>query len=77
MNELLTLSQSQYVTPFSVSRVYFALDDRDSGFAWLERAYRERSNGMVYITQDRVFDRVRDDRRYRRLLDQVGLSDAW
>ena len=77
LNELLTLSQSQYVTPFSVSRVYFALDDRDSGFAWLERAYRERSNGMVYINQDRVFDRVRDDRRYRRLLDRVGLSDAW
>jgi len=77
LNELLTLSQSQYVTPFGVSRVYFALDDRDSGFAWLERAYRERSNGMVYITQERVFDRVRDDRRYRRLRDQVGLRDAW
>ena len=64
------------MSPVGIYGVYFFLGDVDSGFAWLERAFQERSNGLVYLAVDPVFDHVRDDPRYRRIAARVGLPDA-
>jgi serine/threonine-protein kinase len=76
LNELLNLSRITYVSPVGIYTAYFDLDDRDNGFAWLERAFQERSNGVAYIAVDAALDRVRDDPRYHRILDRIGLTDA-
>jgi serine/threonine-protein kinase len=76
INELLSLSRTTYVSPVSLYGVYFMLGDRDSGFAWAEKALEERSNGVVYMAVDRYFDDVRNDPRYRQIVKRVGLPDA-
>jgi TolB-like protein/Tfp pilus assembly protein PilF len=76
VQDMAALSRTNYVTPFGLARAYFALGDRDSGFAWLDRAFRERSNGMVYIGQEAVFAPFRDDPRYRRIRNAVGVVDG-
>ena len=53
--------------------VYFTLGDRDRGFEWLEKAYGERSNGIAYLTVDRIWDRVRGDPRFRDVLRRARL----
>jgi len=76
LNEVLSLARTTYVSPVSLYGVYFTLGDRDSAFAWADKALDERSNGAVYIAVDRYFDDVRDDSRYRQIVKRVGLPDA-
>jgi serine/threonine protein kinase/tetratricopeptide (TPR) repeat protein len=76
LNELINLSRTRYVSPVGIYAAYFFLGDADSGFAWVEKALQERSNGVAYIAVDHLFDRVRDDPRYRRIVDRIGLVDV-
>lgn len=73
LTRLLAVASTGYVSPFSVSQPHFRLGHIDRGFEWLERAYEERSNGMVYLAAEPAFARVRTDARYRDLLKRVGL----
>ena len=55
---------------------YFLLGDREKGFEWLAQAFRERSNGIVYLGVEPSLDVVRDDPRFQRALAQAGLSNV-
>lgn len=76
LREVVRRSQEEYVSPIAISGVYLRLADTDAAFEWLEQAFRERSNGMVYLALDSAYDRVRNDSRYRQLLTRVGLPDV-
>ncbi len=76
LNELLDVSRSHYVSPVSLYGTYFQLGDADKGFEWLGRAIEERSNGVAYITVDSFMNGVRNDPRYRQVLDRIGLRDV-
>jgi serine/threonine-protein kinase len=76
VRELLDISRQQYVSPVNMYLVYFLLGDRDNGFEWLAKAFRERSNGIVYLTAEPSLDVVRDDPRFRRVVAQTGLPDV-
>ncbi len=75
LNELLALSKRQYVSPVGLYNVYFVLDDADNGFAWLEKAIQERSNGVAYVLVDDFLDRVHSDPRYLSVLQRIGLMN--
>jgi len=76
LGELLELAHSRYVSPVGIYGVYFRLGDVDKGFAWLEKALQERSNGIVYLPVDAFMDGVRDDPRYRHVLERIGLANV-
>ena len=76
LKELLDLSRTRYVSPVGIYGAYFFLGDADQGFAWLEKSFQERSNGVAYLAVDAVFDRVRDDPRYRQIATRIGLTYA-
>ncbi len=67
------LARTQYVSPYSMAQAHLRLGDVDGGFAWLERAYAERSNGMVYLGVESALALARSDPRYQDLLRRVGL----
>jgi TolB-like protein/cytochrome c-type biogenesis protein CcmH/NrfG len=71
IGELLALSKRGYVSPALVAVAYIALGDRDRAFDWLERAYDERSNLMMYFAIHPLFDSVRDDTRYTSLESRI------
>jgi eukaryotic-like serine/threonine-protein kinase len=48
---------------------------RDEAFEHLEQAYQAKSEYLVYLKVDPVFDPVRPDPRYRQLLARLGLDE--
>ena len=73
LNELLKLNESRYVTPAALVNVYIGLGDKDQAFAWLEKAYQEKSNYLVYLKVFPLIDPLRSDPRYNELVRRVGL----
>jgi TolB-like protein/tetratricopeptide (TPR) repeat protein len=71
--ELLDLSKRSYVSPVNLYLTFFLLGDRERGFALLDQAFRERSNGLVYLMVEPSLESVRRDPRFLRVAEQVGL----
>jgi hypothetical protein len=52
------------------------LGERDSAFAWLERAFRERVGVLMFLSIDDRFETLRSDPRLRDLARRIGLPDT-
>jgi len=50
------------------------LDDKDQAFAWLEKAFAERSAGLTFLKAEPMFDPIRSDPRFQDLLRRVGFA---
>jgi hypothetical protein len=72
---LLEKSKRAYVSAFVIGLLHVGLDDIDSCFDWLERAYREHDEWLYSIKVDPMLDDIRSDPRYNALLKKMGLSD--
>jgi serine/threonine protein kinase/Flp pilus assembly protein TadD len=69
-------SAHSYVSPYSSAVIYAGLGEKDQAFAWLERAYQERSYFMaVYLTTDARLDSLHADSRFVELRRRVGLPE--
>ena len=51
---------------------YAGLNDKDQVFAWLEKAYEERSHFLAVLRLEMVLDSVKSDPRWNALLKRVG-----
>jgi adenylate cyclase len=60
--------------PLAVAGIYASLDEKDEAIEWLEKAFKERSGYMSVISNDFVFDSLRDDPRFQSLLKKVSGS---
>lgn len=65
-------SQQRYVSPQHFALIYLGLGDKDQAFAWLEKAYEERSFELLGFS-GQPFDRLHDDPRFRDLLRRMRL----
>jgi len=63
----------EYVIPYDIAVVAVGLGDKDQAFAWLERAYEERSRWFVQCKVEPLLDPLRSDPRFQNLLRRVGL----
>jgi TolB-like protein/Tfp pilus assembly protein PilF len=54
--------------------VYVGLDDKDQAFAWLEKAYQERSVFMVFLKLEPLLEPLHNDPRWNDLERRVGIS---
>ena len=71
-------AQNDYPRPLSwdIAGDYALLGERDSAFAWLERAFREREGALAFFTVDDHFFALRSDPRFRDLARRMGLPDS-
>ena len=76
LDEILARAKRGYVSPFYIANAYFGLGDKDNGFLWLQKAYEERSEFLVFINVAPSFDNVRDDPRFSAMLQRVGLTPS-
>lgn len=67
---------TQWVSPYLVATVYFALDEMDRGFEWLEKAFSEFDENLNYMAVDPVVDSCRHDPRFMDLLNRAGLNQS-
>jgi tetratricopeptide (TPR) repeat protein len=72
--ELSRESNVQYVSPFYVATVYAGLGDKDAALDWLDKAYRDRSNGLIFLNVDPALDSVRSSARFQNLRREMGLT---
>jgi len=71
--DLKELSSRRFVSPYDIAIIYSGLKDKDEAFRWLEKAYEEHEGSLVYLTVEPVFDGIRSDPRFRKLVRGVGL----
>ena len=57
-----------------IALIHLGLSDLDSLFHWLDRAFEERDGSLILITAAVEFDPVRDDPRFKSLLEGWGLA---
>jgi Tfp pilus assembly protein PilF len=62
-----------YVAPFGMIWAYAGVGDNDAAFAWLERAYDEHRDRMVWLNVDPLLDPLRSDPRFDDLVRRTGL----
>jgi adenylate cyclase len=67
---------TEYVRAEFVAPAWAALGDLDRAFAALERAFADRSAGLIYLHVDPSYDSLRDDPRYAELVERIGLRSG-
>jgi hypothetical protein len=72
--ELEERSRREYISPVTVALAYTGLGDKDGAFRWLERAADLRDPGVLVLRVEPLFDPLRSDPRFTRLLTRVGLQ---
>jgi TolB-like protein/DNA-binding winged helix-turn-helix (wHTH) protein len=70
--ELYSRSKQEYVSPDLFADIYASLGDNDQAFAWVEKAYEERSNLVGGLKVGRQLDPLRSDPRYQDLLRRMN-----
>ncbi|HYY56400.1 MAG TPA: protein kinase [Pyrinomonadaceae bacterium] len=73
LDELIALSKERYVSPYFIAEVYRGLGDIDKTFEWLEKAYEDRSDWLVWLGIEPALDGLRSDPRFIDLMRRVGL----
>ena len=62
-----------YTDPAWIAGHYAFLGEKDQAFAWLEKAFAEKSDFLLYLKIHPNFDSLRSDPRYADLLKRMGL----
>lgn len=73
IDDLKERAQSRYVSPYDIAMIYVGLGDVGQAFAWLEKAYEDRSDSLVWLKIDPRLDSIRSDPRLIDLMGRVGL----
>ena len=75
LDQLMEKAQSRYVCAYEVALAYVGLGEIDEAFQWLEKAYRERADCMLWTRVDRRLDPIRGDPRFQSLLRRMNFSN--
>lgn len=75
LTQLDGLSKKQYVSPFYVATVYLGLGRNDEAMNWLEKAYTDRSNGLVFLKVEPELDPLRTNPRFAALQSRLNFPN--
>jgi Tfp pilus assembly protein PilF len=73
LDELVNISKESYVSSFGLAMICVGLRDDDRAFEYFDKAFLEHSDMLVYLNVDPRFDRIRNDARFKTLVQKVGL----
>jgi TolB-like protein/Tfp pilus assembly protein PilF len=75
LDKLAEFSKQKYVSAVFMAKIYAGLREKEKAFAWLEKAYEDRSIVSVgYIKTNPMFDPLRSDPRFVDLLRRTNLQ---
>jgi len=73
LQELERRSRAGYVSPYMIATVHATIGDKNKAFAYLEKAYLERSSDLSYFLKaDLRVDSLRSDPRFQELLRRMN-----
>ncbi len=71
LNQLKDESKHVYVDPYLMAVVYLGLKDHENTYAWLDRAYQERSPFLISLATDPKWSDSRSDARFEALWNRM------
>ena len=74
ISQLQQISAERYVPSLYVAMIYTGLGDKDEAFAWLDKAFAERCEYLVYLPTEPMADPLRTDSKFPALLERLGLK---
>ncbi len=74
IEDLDRLSTQRYVSQGYKALIYAGLGKTEPAFEWLQRAYGEGSEWLMYLDIDRRYNTLRADPRFDDLLRHLGLG---
>jgi tetratricopeptide (TPR) repeat protein len=75
LDHLHEMSESRWVSPFTIATVHIALGETDTGFELLDKAIDEQDSRLPYLRIHPAWDGVRTDPRYLEVLERVGWAE--
>ncbi len=69
--EVKELSKTQFIGAWPIGLIYSALGDKDEAFAWMDRAYDERSSWLLSVRVNPWLEPLRSDPRFDELVRRV------
>jgi TolB-like protein/Tfp pilus assembly protein PilF len=72
LEKLTADSKQSYAPAYYFALIHTGLEDKDHAFEALNKAYDERFARLAYLRQEAIWDTLRDDPRYSKLLSRVG-----
>jgi len=67
------LESRSYVPAEGVAAIYAVLGDRAAALTWLERAVAVRGLGLVFLEAEPMYESLRAEPPYRRIVQQLKL----
>jgi TolB-like protein/Tfp pilus assembly protein PilF len=74
LGELQKRQKTGYVPAAAFVNGYLGLGENEQAFVWLEEAYKEKSNILLYVKVHPFFDPIRGDPRFADLVRRTGLE---
>ncbi len=65
------------VYPYGVAIIYAWRGEKDPAFEWLERAYQQRIELLVFILGNPWLQSLHSDPRFPAFLEKMGLLEYW
>jgi serine/threonine-protein kinase len=73
LKEIEEMAKQRYISAYPIATIYAALKDRDRAIEWLEKAYTERADWMVFLNVDPRWNGIKSDPRFVDLLRRMNL----
>lgn len=75
LEELRVQSKERYVPALYFGAIYEGLGDSDVSMSWLEKAYREHSDYLIYLNVDPMADTLRSSPRFQAIVRKIGIGN--
>ncbi len=72
---LVARSDTMFVTPWQIGTLYTRAGDAELALDYLELAFEAHDSNMPYLSIDPIFDYLRDEPRFRSLIQRLGLPN--
>ncbi len=68
------LSMRTYPPPYDIALIYCVMGKKNQAFDWLEKAYEDRNDALIWLKGDPRMDPLRSDPRFISLIRKLGLD---
>jgi TolB-like protein/DNA-binding winged helix-turn-helix (wHTH) protein/Tfp pilus assembly protein PilF len=74
LDRLQQMNRTHHIDPLIFTYAYIGFKDNDQALNFLEKAYAEHSVSLTALKVDPLYDPIRNEPRFRKLLLQMGLA---
>ena len=69
------IAKYQAIDPYLIAEIYAFRDQSDEAFAWLDRAYAQRDDGLIHTKVDPLLKSLHSDPRFAAFLKKLNLPN--